>query len=362
MSAWSDWIGAVQRALDGWGVSVGILVAGVLLGWLAKRVLFRRLRALADRTRTRADEILLDATGPFWVPVALLLSTHGAAHASPLAPEHKLIIERVVAFLLLATVTLAASRFVGRWFAAAERTEGAPPAPPSLVAKASRFIVILVGLMIAVQNAGIEITPLLTALGVGSLALGLALQPTLSNFFAGIHLSMSKPIRVGDFIELEDGTQGEVVDISWRTTQLRQPANNLVIVPNARISDMRLLNYSLPEQPQSVLIAMGVAYGSNLRQVEQVCIDTARQLIHDNAAIADSGFEPLVRFHTFGASSIDFNVILRSRLITDRFALTHEFIKRIKERFDAEGIEIPFPQRVVHMAANNAPGAPAGDS
>ncbi len=346
----SIWFNEINRLLDGWAPSLAVLVGAVLLGWLAKAVFFRRLRKLAERTRTRADDVLLAATGSLWFPFVVLLGLYTVLGMAPhLEDVLRSRLEHVVAFLLLVTLTLAGSRFVGRWFALAEPASSGEPAQPSLVAKATRIGVVLFGLIWAIQSAGFEITPLLTALGIGSLAIGLALQPTLSNFFAGIHLSMSKPIRIGDFIELEDGTQGEVIDISWRTTKLRQLANNLVIVPNARISDMRLLNYSMPEHPQSVVIAMGVAYDSDLRRVEEICIEVAHAVIGENTEIADSTFEPLVRFHTFGDSSINFNVILRSRAMTDRFVLVHSFVKRIKERFDAEGIEIPFPQRVVHL-------------
>jgi len=356
VSSIDDWFRQVNELLHGWAPSLAVLVAGAVFGWIAKTWLFRRLRSLADKTATHADEMLLDATRRSWFPIAVFLALHAAAPMAPIEPQIRVVLQRIASFLLLLAVTFAAARFVGLWFSSKERTEEGLPAAPSLIAKASRISVLLIGLMFAMQNAGFEIGPLLTALGVGSLAVGLALQPTLSNFFAGIHLSMSKPIRIGDFIELEDGTQGEVVDITWRTTKIRQLGNNLVIVPNARISDMRLLNYSMPESPQSVIIPLGVAYGSDLERVEAVCIDVARSVLHDLPEESQLDFDPLVRFHTFADSSINFNVILRARRMTDRFALIHAFAKRIKKRFDAEGIEIPFPQRVVHL-----PAAPASE-
>jgi small-conductance mechanosensitive channel len=192
---------------------------------------------------------------------------------------------------------------------------------------------------------------------VGSLAVALALHPTLSNLFAGIHLSVSKPLRVGDFVELEDGIQGHVVDIGWRATRIRQLANNLVVVPNARLSDMRLINYSLPEAPQSVLVPLGVAYGSDLRRVERVTVEVARS-VQTQVPEADPTHEPFLRFHSFGASSIDCNVILRARAYTDRWPLIHEFVVRLQQRFAQEGLEIPFPQRVVHLSSSRSETAP----
>jgi small-conductance mechanosensitive channel len=176
----------------------------------------------------------------------------------------------------------------------------------------------------------------------------LALQPTLSNLFAGIHLSVSKPIRVGDLIELEDGSRGTVVDIGWRTTKLHQPSNNLLLVPNARLSDMRLINYSLPEATTIVKVAFGVAYGSDLRRAETVVLEVARE-VQLEVAGAERAHQPVVRFNSFGPSAIEGEIFLSAIGYTDRLTVAHEFIVRLQQRFVAEGLEIPLPQRVVHL-------------
>jgi small-conductance mechanosensitive channel len=334
-------------ALDGWGTPLAILAAGVLVGWLAKAVLLRRLRELSTRTATRADDVFLEATRRFWAPAIVLLAVLPAARFAPLHPDQRLVIDRLALTLFLIGVTLAASRFVRLWLAT-EPAEAGLPARPSLVQKVAQGAVLVAGFMLVLDNAGFEIKTLLTALGVTSLAVALALQPTLSNLFAGLHLSVAKPMRVGDFVELEDGTQGYVEDIGWRSTRIRQLANNLVLVPNARLSDMKLVNYSMPELPQAVLFTVGVAYGSDLRRVERVAVEVARA-VQKEVPEGDPQHEPFVRFHTFGASSIDFNVILRARAFTDRWPLVHEYLMRLRERFDAEGIEIPFPRHVVRL-------------
>ena len=339
-------IETARALLDGWGTALAILLVGALAGWLARTLLFRRLRALSERTATRADDVLLDATRGAWFPAAVLLATVIALRFAPLELEHRTVVERLTLAALLLTVTIAAARFAGLWFAGAG--EPTPVGRPSLIQKAARVTVLVAGSLLVLDNVGIQINTLLTALGVGSLAVGLALQPTLSNFFAGLHLSMSRPIRVGDYVELEDGTQGHVEDIGWRATKIRQLANNLAIVPNGRLADMRILNYSLPDLQQSVVVTVGVGYGSDLDRVEAVVLDVARSLQRE-APEAMKTHDPFVRFHTFNNSSIDFNVILRAIAYTDRWPLQHEFVKRLKRRFDEEGIEIPFPQRVVHL-------------
>lgn len=336
-------------ALDGWKGSLGVLVGALLLGWLARGVLFRRLRALSARTEAKADDALLQVTRRFWLPAILLASILPAARLSPLEVEQRVVVERFALSALLLVVTLAASRFAGIWFRGVDVVEGGP-ARPSVIQKVAQIGILLAGAILILDNAGVEIKTLLTALGVGSLAVALALQPTLSNLFAGIHLSTSQPLRVGDFVELEDGTQGRVADIGWRATRIEQPAGSTVIIPNARLSDMRLINYSQPALPQTVVFQFGVAYDSDLEQVERVAVEVART-IQRSVPEADSEHEPALRFHTFGPSSIDAMVVLRSRAFTDRFPILHAYVKALKARFDAEGIEIPFPQQVVHFPA-----------
>jgi small-conductance mechanosensitive channel len=349
-----------RDVLRGWGPGLVALVAGFLVGWLLRLVAGRRLRKLAARTPARVDDVLIEALEGAWLPLAVLFSVVLGARLSPLADNHRLVVERFALAGLLITLTWAGSRFVRIWFAEPPPEGAAHPAPPSLIAQSARMAVLLVGGLLVLDNVGVDIRALLTIAGVGSLAIGLALQPTLSNFFAGLHLSMSKPIRVGDFIELDDGTQGEVIDISWRTTKLRQLANNFVIVPNNRVADMRILNYSLPLPEQVATVKMGVGYGSDLERVERVALQVARA-VQSGLPEGDPAHDPVLRFNQFGESAILFDVVLRARSVTDRAVLVHEFVKRIVARFGAERIELARPQRVLQVAAPDEPAA-AGPS
>jgi|CXWL01.1.fsa_nt_gi small-conductance mechanosensitive channel len=343
--------------LASWEPSITLFASIVLVAALAKLLLFRRFRRLAERTTTRFDDALVAALERYWLPIVILTALLPAVRFSPLADDPRTAIERLVLGLLLLVLTLAGTRFVGAWFAAGQALAGPEPGRPSLVQKVVQAAVLVAGTLVVLDNVGVEIKTLLTALGVGTLAVALALQSTLTNLFAGIQLSVTKPIRVGDFIELEDGTQGHVVDIGWRATRLRQLPNNLVVLPNARLAEMRLINYSLPEEPQTVLVALGVAYGSDLRQVERVAVEVAKS-VQAEVPEADPEHEPVVRFHTFNRSSIDCNVVLRARTFQERPVLIHELVIRLAERFATEGIEIPFPQRVVHLAGGSAGPTP----
>jgi small-conductance mechanosensitive channel len=206
----------------------------------------------------------------------------------------------------------------------------------------SRILIGLIGLLVLLQNFGVSITPLLTALGVGGLAVALALQDTLSNFFAGLQIIATKKVKPGDFVRLESGEEGYVEDIDWRHTSIRQLRNNMVLVPNSKLVNSVLTNYYYPQQELSIIVEMGVSYSSDLRLVEEVTIEVAREVLRD----VDGGvpeFEPFIRFHTFNDYRIDFSIILRVREFTDQYFLRHEFLKRLKDRYASEGIEIPFP-------------------
>ena len=212
----------------------------------------------------------------------------------------------------------------------------------------SKIFILLIGVLIILQTLGISITPILTTLGIGGLAVALALQDTLSNLFSGLHLVATKKIRVGDYIKLETGEEGYVVDITWRNTIIRQLPNNLIIIPNSKLSQSIVTNFYLPEKVLSVLIDVGVSYDSDLEKVERVTLEVAREVMREVEGGVPE-FEPFLRFHTFDDFSINFTVILRAKEFVDQYRVKHEFIKRLKKRYDKEGIEIPFPIRTIYM-------------
>lgn len=226
--------------------------------------------------------------------------------------------------------------------------EGVTEGSRSLFSSLLRIGAFGLGLAIILDTLGVSIAPVLASLGVGSLAVALALQDTLGNFFAGVYLQFDRPIREGDFIKLEDGAEGYVLKIGWRSTQIRLLANNTIIIPNSKLSTSVLVNYDLPDRETAVLVQVGVAYGSNLTKVEQVTSRVGKE-VQQRVEGAVSSFEPFVRFHTFGDSSVNFTVILRAKHWTDQYLLKHEFVKSLHEAYATESIEIPFPQRVIHM-------------
>ncbi|MFC2729165.1 MAG: mechanosensitive ion channel family protein [Centipeda sp. (in: firmicutes)] len=221
-------------------------------------------------------------------------------------------------------------------------------------------VIYAMGLLVILQYYGISIAPILTAAGVGGMAVALALQETLSNIFSGLHLILSKQLRIGDYIKLSSGEEGRVTDITWRfTTIIPLGAGNTVVIPNKTIAGANITNFSLPTLNINISVPVGVAYDSDLATVERVTIETAKEVL---ARVDDNpNAEPLVRYTDFGDSSINFVVILPSSLFDNQGIIKHEFIKALTDRYRAEGIDIPYPIRTIiqenaEAAENNPQG------
>lgn len=214
----------------------------------------------------------------------------------------------------------------------------------SLTRKVVAAVIWAIGGMLVLGQIGIEITPLLTTLGLGSLAVALALQDTLANFFAGIYLMLDRPIRVGDYVRLDTGDEGFVDAIGWRSTRIRLWSNYIVVLPNSRLTSSVITNLVLNQSEVGVYIYGGVGYLNDLDHVERVLIEVGCEVMgRVEGAVATA--EPLVRFQEFGDSNITFLAILKATDFAYQYVMKHEFIKAVHRRFKAEGIEIAWPVR-----------------
>lgn len=216
----------------------------------------------------------------------------------------------------------------------------------SLTKNVATTIIYFLGALFILNKLGISIAPILTTLGIGGLAVALALQDTLANLFAGFHILLTQQVRIGDYVKVESGQEGYITDISWRTTKIRMLPNNVVLVPNTKLSQAIITNYYLPEREMSVSVDLGVHYQSDLKKVEQITLEVAKDIQKEiPGAVKD--YEPTLRFHTFGDFSINFSISLRGKEFTDQYLLKHEFIKRLHERYNKENIVIPYPIRTL---------------
>ncbi len=347
-----------------WGVDVteflppvAVALGGLLLGFIVRAVIGSRVAVLAGRTAARWDDVAVQALRSPIVLWFALLGLYVATEILRLSPEAEVLVQRGIVVLLIVSITWTLAR-LGGLLVQHGMGASAGVGSASLVENIVRITFLAVGALVILQTLGISITPIITALGVGGLAVALALQDTLANFFAGIHILASRKIRPGDFIQLESGERGFVEDIAWRATTIRQLPNLLTIVPNSKLASAVVTNCSLPDNESAVLVGVGVSYGSDLAHVERVTIDVAKEVMREVEGGVPT-FAPFIRYGEFGDSSINFNVIMRGREFTNQFLIKHEFIKRIHARYAREGIEIPFPQRVVHLPAGVGGERPA---
>lgn len=334
-------------------IPISIILLAFIIGLILRKIIFSRLAKWAEKTVTKADDIIIkELNGPF-ILWCLLMGLYFAAQTASLSAEWLDVIGRIIIVLAVASVTIFLARSsIGLLQMPSSRLREFIPTS-TLTESLVKIFIYIFGVLIILNTLGISITPLLTAFGLGGLAVALALQETLSNLFAGFYISISRQIRVGDFIKLESGEEGYVVDIGWRATRVRMIMNNVVLIPNAKLAQSVITNYCFPEQEMAVRVQVGVHYESDLEHVERVTIEVGGEVMKEvKGGIPE--FMPFIRYHTFDDSSINFTVILRAKEFVDNYLVKHEFIKRLHRRYKKEGINIPFPIAAINYSQEKA--------
>jgi small-conductance mechanosensitive channel len=325
-------------------------IAALILGaWLVRRLVIGQLRRLTRRTRTSLDDQLVTVLDRAIKPTLVFAIIAASLNLFPLPAKFLDVANRVLKLCVLALLLYYASKvlqlFLNAWLN--RRVERESLREP--IRFGSHVIFAAFAVMIVLDNLGISLTAVWTTLGVGSVAVALALQDTLSNFFAGVYLRLDNPVRVGDYIKLESGEEGFVMEQGWRSARIRTLPNNVVVVPNAKLASTIVTNFSLPGPEMSLLTSVSVSYDSEPEEVERILVEEAtRAAGHVEGLLAEP--PAFVRFIPgFGDSSLDFTLICRVATFVDQYLVQHELRKRIFARLRREGIAIPFPQRDVHI-------------
>jgi small-conductance mechanosensitive channel len=321
-----------------------------LVAWIVHRYVLSWLRKLTARTQTKVDDLIIDLLDSALKPVLFLAVLAAALNMLPLSPKFLDVANRTLYLLALAVVLYYGTRLLQiileQWMQRAD----AQPSLREPLRFVTRALFGVLAIMIVLDNLGVSLTALWTTLGVGSVAIALALQETLANFFAGFYLQLDRPIRIGDYIKFEGGHEGTVQQMSWRSTRIRTVPNNTIIVPNSAV----ITNYSLPEPRLALWIPIGVSYSADPEQVERVLLEEAMAAAESVPGLV-SDPAPFVRFMPgFGDSSLNFTLICRITTYVDQYLVQHELRKRIFTRFRKESIQIPFPQRDVHFFAEHS--------
>lgn len=326
-----------------------IIAIAVIVSWAIHIVVHRILFKLAAKTKTNLDdELFYSLDKPILLGI-LLVGAYFAIRNIIFFTNYTDFVNKAFVILGVLWALLIIIKIVNTfslWYVKShERTTSA-----IIIKRILTALIYVVGIIIILAELGIEISPLLASLGIGGLAVALALQSTLANYFAGMYITSDRSIRIGDFIEIGTDLKGYVHQIGWRGTQIKTIANNIIIVPNSKLADSIITNYSEPQQKLSIILPCGVAYNSDLEKVERVTIATIKKVLKKNREISD--MEPFVRFKEFGQSNINFSIIFRVKEIFDQYKTKHEVIKELMKAYKKNKIEISFPRRDIRMRKN----------
>jgi len=325
-------------------VAGGTILLSLGVGLLLHRLLTGRARRLAQKTASAWDDLLVESLRGFVIVWSLLAGLSVVLKEVTLQPELLRILERFIGVAAIFSAVLFAVRLAKRAiYVYVDRITGIPS---SILKNFATVVIYLLGFLVILDDLGVKITPLITAFGVGGLAVALALQDTLSNLFSGLNILMTKKIRPGDYIQTDAGQEGTVTDITWRNTTVKGLDNNLIIIPNSKLGQAVITNVHLPEREMVIFFPVTVAFTNDLRTVERITVEVAREILAgcDGAV---SGFEPFIRFNAFTELGVRFNVILKIREFTDQYPVKHAFFLRLHERYRQEGVGFPVPARVV---------------
>lgn len=342
--------------IPAWLVGLTVMLCSTLVMLLVERLVLRRVQNWVDRSSFRFDTIVLSAIRS---PLSILIFTVNLIILKQVlvylefdtAPYDDYFDRGAQLLLIIALLRFADTFSSGAISSYAESSQVRNS--QSIIKGIARGAIYGIGGLVLLSAVGIPVTPIVASLGIGSLAVALALQPTLENFFSGVQLIVDKPIRVGDFIELDSGEQGFVEKIGWRSTWIRMLPNNMVIMPNSSLSQSKLINYYYPEKELSVPVEASVHYDSDLEHVEKVTLEVARHILTTHEWGVPE-YNTFVLFHTFANSSVNFTVMLRAKEYVNRFWVKSAFIKALHKRYKEEGIVIPFPISAINLTQEQA--------
>lgn len=336
---------------------VCILAASLALGIGLNSLLKSKLEHIIHSDEDNIKNIFFRALRGVPISFCLIVGLYWIVNTATYLPDALIrvfscVLFTVIVFSITRVVERTLSGFIRRKF-----SSSSDATQSTLLDTIFRVLIYASGLLMILDYYNISIAPIITAMGVGGMAIAFGVRETLENIFSGLQLIVSKQMRVNDYIKLSTGDEGRVTDINWRFISIMPPSEgSVVVIPNKIIAGSITTNYSMPRDDIVVSVPIGVSYDSDLDHVEKVTLEVAREMMMkiDNYQpdLDETGFDknplaPAVRFQEFGDSSINFRAILHATNFTQQGLLKHEFIKAISKRYAAEGIDIPFPIRTI---------------
>jgi small-conductance mechanosensitive channel len=336
----------VDLSLSQWPVltrllwTAGTLAVAWVIGYVINAVVIRRLTGLARRTESDWDDAVIGELRrriPLWI---LLVGVWVSLGYWEIPSRWLSLATGIIRIATVASVTFAAAAIATRLISVFGPRWAPGAAVSALSRNIVRMVIFAVGLLVILNALGVNVTPMLAALGVGGLAVALALQEPLSNLFAGVFVTLGRQIRIGDYVRFDPGVEGHVLDFNWNSTRIQSPGGNLVVVPNAKVSQAIVTNYSLPARDVGVGVDITVDFANDITKVELITMEVAREVMREvMGGLPD--FEPAVRLGAFTDLGVRFSVGLRARDYPDQALVRHEFLKRLLKRYQTEGVVLP---------------------
>ena len=350
---------------------IGLIIFGIaiLVSSLSHYVIIPLGQRLSHHTETELDDRVFRAARR---PVSVIIMVLGGYLAVIIPADLTSGQQNIVNSLFAAAAIMSVVLLIGRMLAvtldwyiagldAARRGAGAHIIP--MLRRLAVMAVYVIGGLLALEALGISVSPLIAGLGLGGLAVALAIQPTLASILAGTYVMTEGVMSPGDYIELQGGVAGYVIEVSWRSTRIRTWENNLVVIPNATFATTIFTNYGGPTPPVNVFLTCGVSYDSDLVKVEAVSMDVMNRVL-DTSPHGVKEYGAYFGFDTFGESNVDFWLFVQAKDRLASFELRSELINKLHHRFDEEGIVINYPVRVLQFPngaspqGDGRPGAP----
>ncbi|MGE5328484.1 MAG: mechanosensitive ion channel family protein [Deltaproteobacteria bacterium] len=315
------------------------IIGAYLVGIIFEKIVIRHLKRNSALNEIRTNEMIRTSKGPILL-LFVIAGVYGAVISIPIKPEVVTAVSEVLLIVGIVLVTIIVANIAGGLISIfSNKEESALPAT-SILGNIARIIIFIVGSLLILDTLGVSITPIMTALGVGGLAVALALKDTLTNLFSGLNLIASRQVKPGDYIRLDSGEEGYIEDITWRDTIIKSSNDNLIIIPNQKLAVVAITNFSTPDKQIPFSVSICVSRDNNLDKVEKISINTAKS-VRDEIEGAVREFEPVVRFNSFSDTGISFNVVMKAEEFSAQYIIKHEFIKRIHKEFIENNIQVP---------------------
>ncbi|MFH1721567.1 MAG: mechanosensitive ion channel family protein [Candidatus Altiarchaeota archaeon] len=326
-----------------------IIVVFVILAQISKWVIGKQAIKLTGKTKSDIDDKIFSLLKtPVYYVIILIGLNIGLGSFLSGTPYADYFATGISVFVIILATWVAARiaklfiEDVGKKLTAHTESTLDDEALP-FISKIANLLIYVVGFMIIINQLGYSITPLVASLGIAGFAIGFAAQDSISNILAGFFIMVDRPFKIGDRIKIKD-ILGEVVDIGLRTTKVKTLDHLIVIIPNKSIVSDVVTNYTLPDMKLKVYLDVGVAYGSDPEKVKRICLKIA-----DACELTLKDPAPSMYFLEFGESSLNFKLVVWVADFRDKWDATDHINDRILKELEKEGIEIPFPQRDIHI-------------